>query len=230
MTRILQLALILAALAAAFACTEVGFLAIQARRTVSTLNSDASTLETSLNRLNGTLNAVNSALSDPENGLQANLADLHRTLLVAGGAITNIEKGTRTWQKKQNAIADQALTDERSLNIALLSLSTTANSISGLTGEQKSSLSNLENTASASFMQMGALSNTVEKQLTPVLASFAQASANAADTTASMDASAHDVQAFIHRETTPVRGTWNVIKSFLREFAGPAAQVATATK
>ena len=93
MTRILQLALILAALAAAFACTEVGFLAIQARRTVSALNSDASTLETSLNRLNGTLNAVNSALSDPENGLQANLADLHRTLLVAVTVISIAEAG-----------------------------------------------------------------------------------------------------------------------------------------
>src|SRR6185312_6623812 len=230
MTRILQFALILAALAAAFACTEVGFLAIQARRTVSTLNSDASTLETSLNRLNGTLNEVNSAISDPANGLQANLADLHRTLLVAGGAITNIEKGTRTWQKKQNAIADQALTDERSLNTALRSLNDTENSLSTLIREQESAASTLETAASESFTKIGALSDSVNSELSPIFARTSQSAANIADTTASMDASAHDVQAFIHRETTPVRGTWNVIKSFLREFAGPAAQVATATK
>jgi hypothetical protein len=39
-----------------------------------------------------------------------------------------------------------------------------------------------------------------------------------------------DVAAFTHRELAPVRGTWHVIKSFLMEFAGPAAQVATAAK
>src|SRR6185437_14907544 len=230
MTRILQLALILAALAAAFACTEVGFLAIQARRTVSTLNSDASSLETSLNRLNGTLNAVNLAISDPANGLQANLADLHRTLLVAGGAITNIEKGTRTWQKKQNAIADQALTDEKSLNLALISTRATTDSLSDLLRDQKSNLSTLEKAASQSVTSISELSASINTHAGPTLSLIRDSSANIADTTASMDASAHDVQAFIHRETTPVRGTWNVIKSFLREFAGPAAQVATATK
>jgi len=45
-----------------------------------------------------------------------------------------------------------------------------------------------------------------------------------------LDATSADIRAFVHRETTPVRGTWNVIKAFLAEFAGPAAQVATAAK
>jgi len=45
-----------------------------------------------------------------------------------------------------------------------------------------------------------------------------------------VDDTSGDIAAFVHRETTPVRGTWNVIKSFLREFAGPSAQVATAIK
>jgi ABC-type transporter Mla subunit MlaD len=45
-----------------------------------------------------------------------------------------------------------------------------------------------------------------------------------------LDTTSADIQAFVHRETTPVRGTWNVVKKFLQEFAGPAAQVATATK
>ena len=45
-----------------------------------------------------------------------------------------------------------------------------------------------------------------------------------------LDATSADIQAFVHRETTPVRGTWNVIKAFLRDFAGPAAQVATSVK
>lgn len=45
-----------------------------------------------------------------------------------------------------------------------------------------------------------------------------------------LDATSGDVRAFVHRETAPVRGTWNIIKSFLAEFAGPLAQVATAAK
>lgn len=45
-----------------------------------------------------------------------------------------------------------------------------------------------------------------------------------------LEATTGDIQAFVHRETTPVRGTWNVIKAFLRDFAGPAAQVATSVK
>ena len=39
-----------------------------------------------------------------------------------------------------------------------------------------------------------------------------------------------DVAAFTHRELAPVRGTWNLIKSFLVEFAGPLSSVATAAK
>jgi hypothetical protein len=47
---------------------------------------------------------------------------------------------------------------------------------------------------------------------------------------ANLEATSADIRDFVHRETTPVRGTWNVIKAFLQEFAGPLAQVATATK
>jgi ABC-type transporter Mla subunit MlaD len=39
-----------------------------------------------------------------------------------------------------------------------------------------------------------------------------------------------DGRAFVHRELAPVTGTWNALKGFLREFAGPAAEVATAIK
>lgn len=49
-------------------------------------------------------------------------------------------------------------------------------------------------------------------------------------TSENISAATQDIAAFVHRETTPVRGTWNVIKAFLREFAGPAAQVTTAIR
>lgn len=47
---------------------------------------------------------------------------------------------------------------------------------------------------------------------------------------ANLEATTGDIKNFVHRETTPVRGTWNIIKAFLKEFAGPLAQTATAVK
>jgi hypothetical protein len=55
-------------------------------------------------------------------------------------------------------------------------------------------------------------------------------SQNTADSSHEIDLTLHDVQAFAHRELSPIRGTWNVLKGILMEFAGPAAEVATAIK
>ena len=218
MTRILQLALILAALAAAFACTEVG---LKARsETLTEIDGNA------INREVTEAHKTNLLLNDPHNGIPAILADAHRTVIITGAAVRNIELGTRTWQKKQNAMADQAIEAEESLNAALRSLGTTADALSTLSQAQNQRLSALEEQLSTSVT----MTQPAIGSLTSALSNASRASANIADTTASMDASAHDVQAFIHRETTPVRGTWNVIKSFLREFAGPSASVATAIK
>ena len=99
---------------------------------------------------------------------------------------------------------------------------------------------------------LAALQNTVT-QIQPTLASAAETSASLAKISANpsiaeslkhidgtsaqleltsqhIEGAAKDIQAFVHRETSPVRGAWNTIKSFLVTFAGPAAQVATAAK
>lgn len=46
---------------------------------------------------------------------------------------------------------------------------------------------------------------------------------------ANVDATTADIHKFVHRETTPARGTWNLIKSFLG-IAAPVAQIGTALK
>lgn len=83
--------------------------------------------------------------------------------------------------------------------------------------------------AAASTMADPAIHETIV-HLDETSAHAAETAEQTAQTVAHLNATASDVQAFVHRETTPVRGTWNVIKAFLREFAGPAAQVATAAK
>ena len=117
--------------------------------------------------------------------------------------------------------------------------------------EQQDRLSQMESVAQENLQDL----DDAEKQITPAIANFNRASSvladglppilgnvidttaqtvaigqNTADTTHQLDLTAQDIRAFVHRETTPVRGTWNVIKGFLAEFAGPAAQVATAAK
>lgn len=92
----------------------------------------------------------------------------------------------------------------------------------------------LKNLADASA---GAARAMNDPSITASLANVQETSAATAATAAQLqqiaehlDGAAADVQAFVHRETTPARGTWNVIKTFLMEFAGPGAQVATAVK
>lgn len=49
-------------------------------------------------------------------------------------------------------------------------------------------------------------------------------------TAANVESTTADIKNFVHRETAPIRGTFNIIKAFLMEFAGPAAEVATSIK
>ena len=63
-----------------------------------------------------------------------------------------------------------------------------------------------------------------------ILANAATSMQNLAGMTADGKQMTADTAAFVHRELAPARGTWNVVKAFLREFAGPAAEVATAVK
>lgn len=84
-------------------------------------------------------------------------------------------------------------------------------------------------TIEASQSTLAALTRD-EDDIQPILRNTAEITAHAAATSAHLEAASADIAQFVHRETTPVRGTWNVIKAFLREFAGPAAQVATAAK
>lgn len=176
--------------------------------------------------------------------LHATLTDADRTVIIVGATATNIERTTRTWQAKQNALTDQTALTEQSLNRLLLSLNETAIRTSNLVAGQDQSLSTLEMAASQSFTKVGNATTTLEagigsldqasatvaRELPPILANLNATSAGAAATSSNVAATSADIRAFTHRELAPARGTWNVVKGFLRSFAGPAAQVATAVK
>jgi type VI protein secretion system component VasK len=172
------------------------------------------------------------------------LTDADRTTIIVAGTMTNLEKETRQWKDQSLAQSQSATAAASQLNSDLQVLGTLLATANSTLMKQDASLTNLEQQAGESIAatrpilsDLTATSDAFAKEVPPILQNVNDSTAqtvlvsqNVSDTTKSMDASAHDIQAFIHRETSPVTGTWNVIKGFLREFAGPAAQVATAIK
>ncbi len=213
------LALVGMCCALGYAGIEIGNLARGARIDGAAINAEVSELH-----------KTNLLLNDPQNGIPALLADGHRTEEIAGGAITNIEKESNGWKKESDSQSQQATLAITSLNSDLGRLGELISTTNSLVQSQSSSLTNLETQIGSSSQTSFADLNQQLELVGPILQSTQQTSENISETTASMDASAHDVQSFIHRETAPARGTWNVIKSFLISFAGPMAQVATASK
>lgn len=77
---------------------------------------------------------------------------------------------------------------------------------------------------------LSASANSFIGDLRPAVENFNGAAKNGFEISANLDSTTKDVADFVHRETTPVRGMWNIIKAFLKTFAGPLAQTATAIK
>jgi len=174
--------------------------------------------------------------------------DIDRSAYILGAAAGNVEKGTRVWQDKQIALADQTSSSILILNSDLTQMGTLLSTANSAVLTQSSSLTSLQAEAIASIKQLDSslqapmlnfsdatanfskASETFSAGLTATMPDLEETAKQAAGTAANVDATTKDVKDFVHRETTPVRGTWNVIKSFLFEIAGPAASVASSMK
>ena len=168
-----------------------------------------------------------------------------RDAIVIGGAVGNIEKGTRQWQKQEGEVAKQAVSAETQLTSDLHDLDTLESSLNSMIVQQSAWLHGSEESASLLMrdsiqptildIQRTAAnsadsSQTLSSGLSQTMPQIELTAEHTAGTTANVEATTKDVQDFVHRETAPVKGTWNVIKSFLFEIAGPAASVATSLK
>jgi hypothetical protein len=147
------------------------------------------------------------------------------------------------WQKTQLQVY-KLITDakeimvrtDRSLNDVLVPR--VAASLDASTGLEMSAMRNLTDTTAKIDDTIDALRPMIDNGIHATAAAATAMSDPAIHETlahvdgaaGNLDATTGDIHAFVHRETTPVRGTWTVIKAFLRDFAGPAAQVATSAK
>lgn len=96
-----------------------------------------------------------------------------------------------------------------------------------------SAVERISTAAESSINQSAALIESISAgawNLEPAITNINAIAENSKGISANLEATTGDIKDFVHRETTPVRGTWNMIKNFLKEFAGPAAEVATSIK
>lgn len=184
------------------------------------------------------------------------LQEFHRLTLEAGLTAKNVREATAAWQasSKQQAAyftsaASETTEDLTELKRAIGSVQEAAAAAGAAIAHQDAQLAETQAQARASLAALQSSTNALgpllanasaaagnaaklsaDPHLAATLANLDATTQNTAAIAANMDATAADIRAFVHRETTPVRGTWNVIKGFLQSFAGPAAQVATAAK
>ena len=183
------------------------------------------------------------------------VTEVRRTALITGVAAKNLQKASDSWKEKQDLVADQALAATSQLNSDLRSLDVLLFTANVMLERQGRSLESLEGQGTALLSHTDAQISNMSDAILPVAYNLQETTQNAASSTAALNSAilriapdiestsrstaqtatnvqdtTADVKSFVHRETTPVRGTWNVIKSFLFEIAGPAASVATSVK
>jgi len=183
--------------------------------------------------------------------INLDLDEIHRATLEIGLTAENLRKASAAWQSASQTQAAATSTAAAQLNANLAELHDTLAELHVTIARTDSSL----NGPGGVLLQLAGAGEQLtadEKLLEPVLANASAAAANAArlsadpaiagilanlnatssstaGTAANIDATTGDIRAFVHRETAPVKGTWNVIKSFLMEFAGPVAEIFTAS-
>jgi hypothetical protein len=218
-----------AALIALIACLGMFFYvewvaASIAKETSTNLNTTMGVVFTAAENLNDSAVDLETTLSQEHNAFAGQLADSDVTL------------------KKVNTTLDGVNELVANVNGDTLSARAAIDTLNDTIADQQGKLGKIEDQATA---DLGTF-NDQEKQLGPL---FAQGTIDLKDadalfvdpdisatfhhinaTSASVDDGTAHVDAWVDRETAPVRGTWNVLKAFLMEFAGPAASVVTAAK
>jgi archaellum component FlaC len=182
--------------------------------------------------------------------LSATLTDTRRTVVIVGGAATNIERSTRQW-KDQSLSQSQAATEAtKRLNSDLQELGTLLSTADSALETQSKSLSDLETQVGTSIestlaqtsptlLNLSTASESLSKQLPPILDNLSQTSAqtvtiskNVSTATEEVSLTTHDVRevadAFRNDYLKPRNRIWAEFKALLSigSAAGSISQLA----
>jgi hypothetical protein len=226
MLRYLTALLLIAAL---FPVIEAGILLRRVQRAVPVVMADVSA---STNGASDTLARVNSVIVEVHNAAQKEAA--YYDPAVPGGPTQQI---TRLIVDAKSLVGrtDISLNGMGEHPGVLQNLSVAISASAGLTQRAASDLDDTTASVRPILSNLARSSDALATGLPPILSNLQSTSAqtvvisqNTADTTRNIDLTTHDIQQFVHRETTPIRGTFNVIKGFIKDFGGAASGGVTA--
>lgn len=200
------------------------------------------------NSLNATILQIKSDAHTEAKKLDATLTDLDRDTVIASGTLTSIEKSSRRWSTQQDQVAKNALTATNILTADLTQAGQLLSTANSSLGPLVRSWSAFGDAAGTSASEMGASFASLASQAQPILKNASEATRLASNglseslpdlqatvkstaaTATNVEATTKDVRDFAHRELAPVKGTFNIIKNFLLQFAAPIATVVTSAK
>lgn len=207
-------------LAGAYALIAIGAFFVDARLQLETLTLDTARIET---KLGDTAERLGPVLAD----VHAIQVDTTRTEAEMAGLLNQTRHSLLTPAQTQ-ALVDRATNLLDNANLSVTRLGTAASSLETLAPSITEAVSSVSAYSHELLEESTEAARAAANDLNDP--AIHQTLAHVDGMAGNLDATSADISAFVHRETTPVRGTWNVVKAFLREFAGPAAQVTTAIK
>ena len=211
-------ALIAVAIGILILCYELSLLARASRQDLASVTANLNTLIVTANQT--ALNLRDAAASARDASEQAKLAAIEQR---AYWAKTSLET-----YKTMAAVRLTIVRTDRSLNDVLVpKLSLTLDGTTELSRSAAANLARTMDELQPTLQNMGrasaaAADTMADPAIRETLAHLEETSKHAADTAdqtaqamANVNATTRDVAAYVHRMTTPVRGTWSLVKELL---------------
>jgi hypothetical protein len=147
--------------------------------------------------LAGLLDITRHIALDEKKAQQQQLADIH-TLTIKGGKLL-----------------DDADDSVKKLGDAADSLNTLSPAV--VAAIQDNSVQLQDTLGMGQNMLKAATLDLLDPNIQKSMDNIQSATNYAANSTANLDATTHDIREYVHRETTPIRGTWNFIKELINQ-------------
>lgn len=171
--------------------------------------------------------SVTENVSTATKTLEAVQTDTTRTEAEMAGLL-NATRHSLMTPAQTKELVDRAANLLDNANLSVIRVGAAAQSLQGIAPTTQAAIAQLAQDSHDSLAQSQALLKAGTDDLQdPAIKKATQATEESAE---NVDATTRDFAAWVHRETAPVRGTWNVLKEILFEIAGPAASVASAVK
>lgn len=159
-------------------------------------------------------------------------SDYQRVAQEAVGTMAPLRAALKASKDSSEQVAANSVVATSTLNADLVDLSSAIGHLDSLIVSISTDASQVTKQSADSFTKLNATMDSLQPAIKSLTSSMDQLPAiatnlkdtsaqtiviaqNTASTTHNIDLTSHDIQQYIHRETAPVRGTWNLFKELL---------------